>query len=209
MKKAIEKVEKQDSKKKYHNSIWAFKIDQTHSWAFANDVFTPTECRKIIALGENLNLETALTGSNRIGNKEIRDSKTSWIFPQEDTEWIYYRLTQVVLQLNSEYFNFDLFGFIEGFQFTKYEAPSGHYDCHIDKMFGKTIRKLSIVLQLSDPDDYEGGDLEITFGKNPDVMEKAIGKVIVFPSYALHKVTPITKGIRYSLVAWVTGEPFK
>jgi PKHD-type hydroxylase len=193
----------------YKNSIWSFEVDNTHGWAFANDVFSPDECKKIIEIGEKYKLKEAVVGANKQPVTEIRESSINWIFPQEDTEWIYYRMTNLVKHLNDNYFKFNLFGFIEGFQFTKYEAPSGHYGMHIDKMFGKTIRKLSITVQLSDPADYEGGNLQLIFGKEPDVMDKRQGMALAFPSYALHEVTPVTKGTRYSLVAWVTGESFK
>jgi PKHD-type hydroxylase len=191
------------------NNSWPFSIDKTHGWAFANEVFTPQECAKIIALGKKQFMHEALVGEENVANKKVRKSKTSWIFPNDEHNWIFYRMTNLVEQLNREYFNFNLFGFTEGFQFTEYEAPGGYYSKHIDKMFGKTIRKLSITVQLSDPTDYQGGDLELFFGGKPDVMDKAQGKAIAFPSYVVHEVKPVTKGTRYSLVAWVTGEPFK
>jgi len=193
----------------YQNSTWAFKIDQTHDWAYANGVFTPEECKKIIDIGKKFKFENSLLGGNAKIDNKIRNSKVSWIYPTDETQWIYYRLTQVVMDLNSQYFNFNLFGFVEGLQFTKYEAPESHYEKHIDKIFGKTIRKLSVVLQLSDPEEYEGGNLNLALCNEPSAMEKMQGKVVVFPSYVLHEVTPVTKGTRYSLVGWITGEPFK
>jgi PKHD-type hydroxylase len=118
-------------------------------------------------------------------------------------------MTDVVLSLNKQFFRFDLEGFGEGFQFTKYEAPAGKYDVHIDKSFGKNIRKLSIVVQLSDPTEYEGGDLCIQTCNNPQFARKEQGFLVAFPSYVLHGVQPVTSGTRYSLVAWLTGPPFR
>lgn len=191
------------------STSWPFQVDRTENWAFLNSVFTPQECKKIIELGKKQNMHEAVVGVENVKVKKIRESKTSWIYPNEDHDWIFYRLTDAAAHLNQTYFNFNLFGFIEGLQFTEYEAPEGHYSKHIDKMLGKTIRKLSITVQLSDPSDYEGGDLELIFSDKPDVMDKAQGKVIAFPSYVVHGVKPVTKGTRYSLVAWMTGEPFK
>jgi PKHD-type hydroxylase len=74
-------------------------------------------------------------------------------------EWVFRRVTDVTQALNNNFFNFDLFGFLEGFQFTKYEAPSDFYGLHMDKSFGKGIRKLSLTIQLSEPESYEGGEL--------------------------------------------------
>lgn len=70
-------------------------------------------------------------------------------------------------------------------------------------------RKLSMVIQLSDPSEYEGGELLLHLGNNPTRIERKKGLAVFFPSYILHEVTPVTKGERYSLVAWVHGKPFK
>jgi PKHD-type hydroxylase len=107
------------------------------------------------------------------------------------------------------FFKFDLFGATEGFQFTKYTAPGGKYGRHIDSSPGTLIRKLSFTLQLSDPKDYQGGELCLYLGDKGEVMKKEQGHVAVFPSYVLHEVKPVTKGTRYSLVSWITGKPFK
>ena len=119
------------------------------------------------------------------------------------------RVTGIVQSLNQQFFNFNLFGMVEGFQFTRYDAPSGFYGMHIDRYIGGNVRKLSLTIQLSSAEEYEGGELALQFGKEPEIMDKQQGKLIVFPSYVLHEVRPVSKGIRYSLVAWVTGEPFK
>jgi PKHD-type hydroxylase len=118
-------------------------------------------------------------------------------------------VTDAILNLNERFFKFDLFGLSEGFQFTRYDAPADFYGVHIDKMLDGPVRKLSLTIQLSAPEDYEGGELAIYFNKDAEIMPKELGKMIVFPSYSLHEVRPVTKGTRYSLVAWVTGKPFK
>lgn len=64
-------------------------------------------------------------------------------------------------------------------------------------------------MQLSDEDDYVGGDLELMFGDEPQKMIRKRGTILCFPSYVLHRVTPVTEGTRYSLVAWITGPQFK
>ena len=156
----------------------------------------------------------ALTIGGSIGavNKEIRACKLAWMFPNKHTEWIYQRITDVVNQTNEEIFKFDLTK-METFQFTKYkEEESGFYDKHVDPMVGQYLpenRKLSLVVQLSDPDDYEGGDLCLYTGKDPTIIEKKRGRVVFFPSYTLHEVKPVTKGTRYTLVGWVHGPAFK
>ena len=70
-------------------------------------------------------------------------------------------------------------------------------------------RKISITVQLSDPSEYEGGDLQIKINAGQSDTPKGLGNVVIFPSYLLHRVTPVTKGLRRSLVLWITGPAFK
>ena len=186
---------------------WQFQSDKTENWVYTNNLFTPEECAQIIAIG-NAKLEEATISGENVIKKSIRESQIAWLYAK-DIEFAFRRVTDGVLNLNSQFFNFDLFGMAEGFQFTKYDAPTGHYGLHIDKCLNGTVRKLSLTIQLSSPEDYEGGELALQIGKEADLMPKELGKMLVFPSYVLHEVRPVTKGTRYSLVAWITGKPFK
>ena len=186
------------------NASWQFESDKTQNWAYVDNLFTPEECAAIIAIG-NTKLETATV---RGENNGVRESQVAWLYGA-DIEFAFRRVTDGILNVNSKFFNFDLFGLAEGFQFTRYDAPTGHYGMHIDKMLNGTVRKLSLTIQLSSPEDYEGGELALQISKDADLMQKELGKMIVFPSYILHEVRPVTKGTRYSLVAWITGKPFK
>ena len=186
------------------NSSWQFQSDKTENWAYIDNLFTPEECNQIIAIG-NTKLEDATTFGNVEG---IRESQIAWLYGS-DIEFAFRRVTDAVLNLNDQFFQFDLFGMCEGFQFTRYDAPSGHYGMHIDKILNGTVRKLSLTIQLTEPEEYEGGELALHFSDTPDIMPKELGKMVVFPSYVLHEVRPVTKGTRYSLVAWIAGKPFK
>jgi PKHD-type hydroxylase len=188
------------------NPAWAFNIDHVHSWAYWDNAFTKDECERIIELG---NSKTKKQGTTGAGLSEIRKSEIAWLYPSDDLDWCYRRMTDIITNLNERFFKFDLFGATEGFQFTKYTAPGGKYGQHIDSAPGTLIRKLSFTLQLSDPKDYKGGDLCLYLGDKPEVMKRDRGYVALFPSYVLHEVTPVTKGTRYSLVSWITGKPFK
>ncbi len=186
---------------------WPFKISNQEHWAYMPNVFTPEECQRIIDLGKNKKY-----GS--IGNEEFvdvsyRDSKVEFIDPSDNTAWVYKRLTDNIVNLNDRFFNFHLSGFDESLQLTEYNAPSGKYKKHVDCNLGARIRKLSVVVQLSDPKDYEGGDLLLHITDDPDKAHKEQGMLIVFASYILHEVTPVTKGTRHSLVGWTTGEQFR
>jgi PKHD-type hydroxylase len=142
---------------------------------------------------------------------DIRISNTGWITLNEDTQWFYDRVAYIARQLNAQFYRFDLYGFMENMQYTIYEGDvKAHYDWHVDG--GNNIdcpRKLSLVIQLSDPEDYEGGDLQFLTGKYPENAPKQKGLVAAFPSFRLHKVTPVTKGIRKSIVVWITGPAFR
>ena len=84
-----------------------------------------------------------------------------------------------------------------------------HQARHSDWGGTNSKRKLSVSIQLSDPDDYEGGDLELRWGKDPMKANREQSMITVFPSWTMHRVTPVTRGRRFSLVAWVSGPPFK
>jgi PKHD-type hydroxylase len=183
-----------------------FVRDHVPSAIFFNDVLTPEECKRVIEYGTSLDMVAGKTAKQRA--LAIRKSRISWIYPTPESEWFYSRLCGAIIQANVESFRFKLFGMIEGMQFTEYVAPDGHYGKHIDKRINEDVRKLSLVLQLTDPSEYEGGDLLLHLGNEPDTAPRAQGSVTIFPSYVLHEVTPVTSGTRHSLVAWVTGEPF-
>lgn len=190
------------------NPSWAFNADHCYEWAYWDSLFSPEECQSIITLGNSKNFSDGVIRNNE-NNKNVRNSQVCWLTPTKDATWIYERLTNAVISLNTDYFKFDISGFNEGLQLTKYEYPDGKYDSHVDVRFKSVIRKLTIVVQLTDPSKYEGGNLELIFSDEPSAMDKSIGRLVAFPSYVLHRVTPVTCGTRYSLVGWVTGRPFK
>ena len=171
------------------------------------NAFTDEECDRIIEIGNDRTIREAKTRGED-ANK-VRKSEIAWLYPSDDLDWAYRKMTDVILNLNERFFKFDLFGATEGFQFTKYTAPGGKYGRHVDCAPGTLIRKLSFTVQLSKPEDYEGGDLCLYVGEEPEVMKRERGHVALFPSYTLHEVTPVTKGTRYSLVSWISGKPFK
>ena len=192
-------------KKQFENASWSFKLDKVNYYAFWNEAFTKEECEKIIQIAKNKGLVKGKT----MGNSDVRKSKVSWLYPSDNMEWVFRRVTDIVLNLNKQFFNFDIFGLNEGFQFTNYIAPSNKYGKHIDKINNGLVRKLSLSIQLTDPKEYEGGELFLYENKNGDEMKKEQGTLILFPSYVLHEIKPVTKGERNSLVTWVTGNQFK
>lgn len=172
--------------------------------------FTEEEINQIISIGDNLTLNDAIVGGGSVVDK-IRSSKTGWIDLNPETSFIYDRLAFIARQLNGQFFDLDLWGFVEHLQYTIYDGKDDHYTWHLDRGGGtsNTPRKLSLVLQLSDPSEYEGGDLEIFDAPEPTKIQKQKGLVVAFPSFVLHRVTPVTKGVRKTLVVWLTGPRFK
>lgn len=140
---------------------------------------------------------------------KIRRSNVTWVDCSPDTEWIFKKLSHVASALNSQFYNLDLTGFGEPLQFTNYDqSDHGMYNWHQDYN-AQISRKLSMVLQLTDPSEYEGGNLQIMTGGEVQNVRKQRGLIAAFPSYVLHQVTPITSGSRQSLVCWISGPQFK
>jgi PKHD-type hydroxylase len=148
-------------------------------------------------------------GSGSVVNKQIRRSQVSWLSNNPNTKWVFEKLANVASQLNMEHFGFDLIGFGEVLQLTNYDqSENGMYGWHQD-YGGEISRKLSLAVQLTDPSEYEGGNLQVMTKSEPQNVRKQRGLIVAFPSYVLHQVTPVTQGSRQSLVAWVSGPAFK
>lgn len=155
--------------------------------------------------------QNAQVGGNGGGvvNPNIRRSQVSWLKNDSDTRWVFEILGGVASKLNAQNFRFDLTGFGEPLQLTNYDqSENGMYGWHQD-YGGGVSRKLSMAVQLTDPSEYEGGNLQIITSSTPQNVRKQRGIIAVFPSYVLHQVTPVTQGSRQSLVAWVSGPAFR
>lgn len=172
------------------------------------EVFTPEECQQIIDLYGDKVESGRMIGDTEDGTGVIDDYRISdlyWIPPNPEAFPFMDAILGIVMRAN-ERFEFEVDHF-EAFQLTRYEAPGGHYDYHKDIGGGPTgHRKLSLTVQLSSPDDYRGGELQILSGKEPWTAPKEQGSVTVFPSWERHRVTPVESGTRWSLVTWACGE---
>lgn len=179
---------------------------ETHAWW--EGAFTEQELNILQEMAKVATTEAQVGGAEV--NNNIRRSEVTWLSNKKKTRWVFEKLSHVISSLNADYFQFDLTGFGEKIQLTNYkESNEGFYGWHQD--FGKegVSRKLSVALQLTDPSEYEGGNLQILTGSNPLTIKKQKGLIVVFPSWTVHQVTPVTKGSRQSLVTWITGPSFK
>ena len=202
------------------NVYWYFKsaLDDT----FCNQVIEHANSKKdTIAVTGKFGKKEKLSSKDKNNLRKQRDSNVVWL----NDNWIYNRIVPFINLANKNAgWNFDT-DWCESIQFTKYKLNQ-FYDWHCDPMdvpyksenssFNGKIRKLSATVQLSDPKDYKGGDFEI----QPRTREianykinikeiKPRGSILVFPSHLWHRVKPVTKGTRYSLVIWNLGYPFR
>ena len=158
---------------------------------------------------EHKNLEAANL-KNKVSNPDTRNSKICWI---ENSHWIAGFCYHYILQANLGNFNYDLEGFNDKYlQYTTY-SEGEYYKWHIDTINDShlsSIRKLSFTVQLSDPEDYTGGELQfLDDSDNLFFAPKERGTIIIFDSRTKHRVRRVTSGCRKSLVGWVEGPRWK
>jgi len=174
-------------------------------------LFTPAECAEIIRLRETETRDSGgLVGGVQQG--EIRRAKISWLDDEGSASWVMQRIMGAVAKANRETFNFDITEFREKLQVAAYdESEAGHYDWHSDIGEGQIaqFRKATIVTQLSPPNAYEGGGLEVNLGSRVLTADREQGSATLFASFMLHRVIPVTKGTRYSLTCWSHGPRFR
>ena len=176
-------------------------------------IFTPEQCQLVIDKGLSLKKETAAVGlAKKAGgayNPEKRITTISWI-PFKDMPEMYRDIEATMLKANNNHFGFEGMRLTEVAQFTHY-LTGGFYDWHMDNdVQGKhqqPVRKISMTILLSDPSTFEGGDLELM--TKDKVAQLKQGEAIFFASWLQHRVKPVTKGERYSLVMWFGGPSFK
>ena len=188
--------------------IWKSYIVET-----TTPIFSPKQCQMVIDKGMSLKKEEASVG---MGQKpgggydpEKRITTISWI-PFKDMPEMYKDIEKTMLQANNNHFGFEGMRLTEVAQFTHY-LTGGFYDWHMDNdvqaKHQPPVRKISMTLLLSDPSTFEGGELEIiSKGKSAELKQ---GQAIFFASWLQHRVKPVTKGERKSLVMWFGGPSFK
>jgi PKHD-type hydroxylase len=173
------------------------------------DLLNEFEVQSVHKLAENYNKVRATT---LIENSTARKSNAKWIAYDEKSKWLYDKVTNAVKEINTELFQFELSGG-QPFQYTIYDSTEeGEYDWHTDTMSTENdgVRKLSVVILLSDKNEFSGGSFLISpaGGKPKEILMK-MGRMVVFPSWTPHCVTPVLEGTRISLVMWLYGKRFK
>jgi len=188
-------------------------------WCYINKRFTPDFCKSVLDLGLTLPFQTAALGVDGIGSKvddTYRRSNIRFIEKQDQRfEFLYDEMWKDVIGINDEWFNVHI-SKLDYIQLAEYtEQQQGEYKRHHDVFWvngdPKYHRQLSAVIQLSDPADYDGGDLQffdVNESPNPEYIRNQ-GSIVFFPSFIHHGVSPVTRGTRYSLTLWFDGPKWK
>jgi len=176
------------------------------------DALSPAECLVIKTVAGQLLASAGMIPGDTVAERH-RKSQVRWLAMNKSTEAIYNRVAQIIARSNDASWHFEITKFGGPLQFTEYDALGSHYAWHMDWGPGANVeRKLSLSIQLSDHSEYDGGDLEFMNGGVPESerqLMRSIGAAIIFPSFIKHRVTPILRGCRKSLVAWVGGRPYR
>ena len=184
----------------------------------AEPVLTPQQCDELIHIGQDepkINATIGGKGKNKKIDYSYRKSIISWI-PFAKALPIYQVIRQWMEVTNNNYFGFDTVQLSEQGQYAEY-SKDGFYNWHMDSNTEMeampTVRKISMTLLLSDPKDFEGGELELFCGDTLDSEKNKFklkrGYAVFFASFLLHRVMPVTKGNRKSLVMWFGGSPLR
>jgi len=184
--------------------------------AFWEGFLTPEDINLLLAQPEWLQMQNGCVGGGgpemRV-DESIRSNQVAWIGAKPEIQHIWEKLATAVAEVNRRYFHFDLTGFHEPMQLGLYtESQQGHYNWHTDASpsDNHVPRKLSMAMLLSDPSEFEGGEFQVkTCTDEAQTLETLKGRAWFFPSYTLHRVAPVTKGVRRSLVLWVGGPAFR
>lgn len=171
---------------------------------------------KIVERCNQLNKRVAEVGDTRAlrVDKKIRIADIAFLDRYKDQD-LYSLIYNVGIEANNQAFGFEL-NELQTIQFTEYKGhKKAKYDWHTDLDWfdkGMSQRKLSVVVQLSDPTDYKGGEFEIAntnYDKQTQSNVKQKGSIIVFPAFLEHRVKPVTEGTRLSLIGWIKGAKFR
>tara|TARA_B100000768_G_C11232405_1_gene355714 strand:+ start:36 stop:650 length:615 start_codon:yes stop_codon:yes gene_type:complete len=202
------------------NLIYDTSENDPQQYYWFKHALTEEEVDRVIALASELPEAKKATTIGSEDGGSVRSSSVKWL-PKNNSNWnwLYKKMMRLSVEANNALWHFDLRTALEAIQYTEYYASeNGHYDWHQDIGVGDlpSKRKISITIQLSESDEYKGGELLICTGSNGKgefdnnkVCPRGKGVGVLFPSYMMHRVTPVTEGTRKSLVLWTGGGHYK
>ena len=191
------------------NSNW-------NSFYYFKNIFTDSMIKELEDMVKsNYTFSKGKTGIAELGNDtdsyETNNRDIAYLYPDERTKPLYDLLFPLALEANEKLYGFDIDIVTDPIHYVIYPEDGGHLDWHMDVgAYGVNKRKLAMTVQLSDANDYEGGEFQIWYGgKEPLTLPREKGDVVIFPTFCMHRVTPITRGQRKVLVFWTGGRPFR
>ncbi len=203
-----------------NNGIFATETTDPQQYYWYQNALTQQEVDRVIKMASELPEGKRATTIGSTDGGSTRSSMIKWLPKNNpDWNWLYDRMMNLSVEANNALWKFDLRTALEAIQYTEYYASeSGHYDWHQDIGSGElpSKRKVSITIQLSASEDYKGGELMICTGSNGKgelnnniICPRGKGVGVLFPSYMMHRVSPVTEGTRISLVLWVGGAHYR
>lgn len=188
-----------------------------HPYVICNNMISSKDLSRLESVVAKYDLEKAKIGNSESQFSQVRKSDIRFFGRDDiehfDIEWLFSKLDHAINEINRRYYEYEIYS-TRSFQYTTYDASyEGHYDWHMDTYFDverAVHRKLSMSLFLNE--DYDGGEFDICTGSqenNVNTFKEYPGSAIIFPSFMSHRVRPVTKGIRKSLVVWFTGPNWK
>ncbi len=176
---------------------------RSHYWLSGSPIFNVQQLANLKALVDEENSEALIEGGpGTKARRDLRRTRVRWLNPSAH-KWVYQIIWTEANKAN-QLFDFDVVPMHDTIQLARYDADeSGFFDWHADTIPSDLTRKISISVPLNSDNEFEGGQFEFGgSGRNP---RQIAGRPIMFPSWLLHRVTPVTRGRRYSLVAWIRG----
>ncbi|MBG6143380.1 PKHD-type hydroxylase [Labrenzia sp. EL_142] len=182
-----------------------FNSHKHMDWMTCAERLSNNECDWIISTCRAFDtIAPIVVGEDRLAGH--RKADTRLLMVTEETAWFFDLICTIAERASEEAYGLALSGISRAPQYAEYREGFGEFGWHNDYSHGmeEAPRKLTIIFQLSDPRDYEGGLLQV-MGNEIETMPQARGTIIVFPSLLVHRVTPVVSGVRKALVSWIAG----
>lgn len=176
------------------------------NWYIVRDMFSDAEIARLLNQVDPLPSKDATTVAK---DDDYRASTIKWLpkFKSDEYGWVYKRIFHWIDIANEENWKFDIIGLQDDTQYTEY-YEGGKYDWHMD-ILGRCINHRKISLSCNLNSNFTGGEFQFKFGKDTTEIMLEKGDAVIFPSFFLHRITPVTDGVRKSLVQWISGKPYK
>ena len=200
--------------------MWYIKDCTTPSHVCADNAFEDDHINSILELAhqyDETDSEIIDVDGKPKYSTNVRNAKIIGLTVDDNTSWLYKNISYLIEEINKTHYQYDIDHF-DALMIVRYEGKDkGHYVKHLDASYDvnekSAMRKLSFVMQLTDSNEYEGGDLILYPGayheRSKIVIPRKKGTIVIFPSRIAHEVTPVTNGVRHSLVTWIYGPKFR